>query len=48
MNSTAKANIDKTCLGGWDSRTTFVNKFRAEVGHENMLLLDTGDILSGT
>lgn len=43
-----KDKVAQTCLGGWDSRVAYVKKFREEVGTENVLLLDTGDVLSGT
>lgn len=48
MNASQIAAQNKYCLGGWDSRTTFVKQFRADVGSDKVLLFDTGDILSGT
>ena len=48
MNSTEYAQHASTCLGGWDIRSKFVSDFRADVGSDNVLLIDAGDMLSGT
>lgn len=48
LNSTQLATYAKKCIGGWDIRAKFIRDFRNSVGAENTLLIDAGDMLSGT
>ena len=48
MTAAQLATQNAKCLGGWDIRAKYVNDVRAQIGSDNVLLLDSGDMLSGT
>ena len=48
LNTTQLAAQNLKCLGGWDMRSKFVNDVRASYTDRDILLLDAGDLQSGT
>jgi 5'-nucleotidase len=48
MTPTQIQALSLNCLGGWDMRARYINDVRSAYGAGNVLLLDAGDLESGT